>query len=123
MGLFSSSKSSSSSQTYDNRVVSDGGSVAASGNAQVNVLDGAAISSAFEFAKEQQNFAQATFGQVLGLAGQALKASAETVVGSGNQVAAAYSEAKGEGTTKIVIYAALAALVAVVALGVMRKRG
>lgn len=68
MGLFSSSKSSNTQNTYntDKRVVSDGGSVGLSGDGStVNVLDGGAIGRAFDAFETVQDGAGAGISALL----------------------------------------------------------
>lgn len=76
MGLFGGSKSTSLSNTIneDKRVVSDGGSIGVSGDNN-QILDGGAIKSSFDFARDFSRDANALSGQVIE---KAFKSSADS---------------------------------------------
>lgn len=147
MGLFSSkSSSTSTTENLDQRVVADGGSqaISASGDASVAVLDGGAITSAFEFAKAEADYRNQDFRQLLNasesitVAGLDALESSRAGIESAYQksamltgraldtatsaVQAAFSEAKGEGSTKLIAYSVLAGVVLLVIGFVFTRR-
>lgn len=113
MGLFSGGNSSTSTtnQSFDKRVVADGGSVGVSGdNTIVNSLDQGAIANALDLARAAIDSNSRGVLDVLGLARTAVTGSVETISKSTNDTIDAlntgYSNAKGLDAGKTVMIVA-----------------
>lgn len=113
MGLFSGGNSSTSTtnQSFDKRVVADGGSVGVSGdNTIVNSLDQGAIANALDLARAAIDSNSRGVLDVLGLARTAVTGSVETISKSTNNTIDAlttgYSNAKGLDAGKTVMIVA-----------------
>lgn len=129
MGGSSGSSSSSTTQTttqqIDKRLVVDNGVGVSSDSSTVNVnaLDGGAIAGAFDFSKIVATNNGKTVSELIAVAGDVfekaygtLDKQANFVSAAGDAVAAAYSEAKGDGSAKYYIGAGVVAVIGLAAL-------
>lgn len=122
-GGSSSSSSTQSTINQDRRIVADGGGVGISADSStvtINALDAGAIERALDFAKASDQETGKTLNQVLGLAAGVFDKAGRSVDASADRVAQAYSEARGTGTEKTVLIAAGLAVVAIVAIKVLK---
>ncbi len=131
MSLGGGGKSSSKSSTtnIDKRlVVGDGGTgvsadLSAGGDystVNLSVLDGSAIASAFAFAEANAMSTGESLALLLGVASEALTQNAALVQSSGDLVATAYEDAKGQTADSKYLIAAALAIVGVVAVKALK---
>lgn len=120
------SDSTTSTSNVDRRVVADAEAVGVSGDFNsiaITKTDLGAIREAFGFAGNVQAGQERTALELIGIADRVFSDAFETigqsaalVKQSGDNVAAAYSEARGAGTEKMVLTVAALAVVGVVAV-------
>lgn len=131
MGLFdgffgggSGGNSTSNTTSIDKRMVVDGQGVGVSSDSStVNLLDAGAFKQAVDFAAQSGTDAQKNFGLALQFAGNVynsafsvLDSARQGVAASGDLVAKAYDNAKGQGDQKTMLLVLAGAAIALVAL-------
>lgn len=124
----SSSSSSTSTQNIDKRQVVEQGVAVSSdtSNVTVNALDGGAVAAAFDFATRAgagaSEFGKAVITEYLKPSLDVLRSQQQFVKESGEAVAKAYDDAKGEGTQKFLLAVGVGAMVAVVAVNAFKGK-
>lgn len=118
MGFFDSK--SSTTQTTINKYDTDTTSAVSEGNegqniagvsgSQINVLDGGAIVSAFDYARESQAMLGETFSDVLGLTRQSVSNVSEASEKALAQVSSAYEDSETAGEKPLYIAGGLLAV-------------
>lgn len=138
-GSSSSSASTTTSNVtnVDRRQVVDGSAVGVTSDSStvntsynVTALDGGSIAGAFDFAKKVADGGNATAGQLLDItkgvfsrAFDQLDKQQSFVSSAGQAVAAAYDNAKGDGTQKFILAVGIIGSVAAIGLAVAHSRG
>jgi hypothetical protein len=108
----------------DNRSVLDGGSVgigAGASNNNVNILDGGAINSAFEFASASNAIAGENYSNLLSSTSSALSGILNGIASTQNFIAGTQAEARGSLDSKTIMVLGLG-VVGLIGFVMMRKK-